>query len=80
MERDRHDESRTADEIREEEEESGPGATAGTEYRHPNDPIGGTAYGGDMMLPPTGDLYNPSPSTGMPGEPAHPKDEDEEPR
>lgn len=34
------------------------------------DPIGGDAYpGGSGMNPPTGDMENPIPESGMPGEP-----------
>lgn len=45
--------------------------------RDANDPIGGDAYtGGGGMLPPTGDMDDPPPSTGVPGNP--PADEPEE--
>jgi hypothetical protein len=37
--------------------------------REGRDPIGGTAYPGGGMLPPTGDMDDPIPETGMPGEP-----------
>jgi hypothetical protein len=80
MERNSDREPRTADEIREREEQSGPESTVGSERRHPNDPIGDTAYGGDMMLPPTGNLYDPPPTSGLSGEPPHSEGEDEEPR
>jgi hypothetical protein len=35
----------------------------------PGDPRGGTAYPGGGMLPPTGDMDDPIPEAGMPGEP-----------
>jgi hypothetical protein len=77
MERNRDDEPRTADEVREKEEEHQVERTAKRDLRHPNDPIGDTAYGGDLMLPPTGDLKDPPPTTGLPGEPPHdPGDEE----
>jgi hypothetical protein len=38
--------------------------------RGPGDPIGDNAYpGGSGMTPPTGDMDDPIPETGMPGEP-----------
>ena len=38
--------------------------------RDPGDPIGDDAYpGGSGMLPPTADMDDPIPETGMPGEP-----------
>lgn len=38
--------------------------------RDAGDPIGDSAYpGGGGVLPPTGDLDDPIPETGMPGEP-----------
>ena len=38
--------------------------------RGAGDPIGGDAYpGGGTMTPPTGDMDDPIPETGMPGEP-----------
>lgn len=33
------------------------------------DPIGGNVYPGGGMLPPTADMDDPIPETGMPGEP-----------
>ena len=37
--------------------------------RENRDPIGGNAYPGGGMMPPTGDMDDPIPETGMPGEP-----------
>ena len=38
--------------------------------RGPGDPIGDDAYpGGSGLMPPTGDMDDPIPETGMPGEP-----------
>ncbi|MDQ2689841.1 MAG: hypothetical protein M3Y29_06170 [Chloroflexota bacterium] len=38
-------------------------------HRDAGDPIGDDAYPGGQMLPPTADLDDPVPETGMPGEP-----------
>ena len=39
--------------------------------RESTDPVGDNAYpGGSGMTPPTGDMDDPIPETGMPGEPA----------
>jgi hypothetical protein len=52
--------------------------------RDAGDPIGDDAYpGGAGMTPPTGDMEDPIPETGMPGEPELGEtqfDEDEPPR
>lgn len=37
--------------------------------RDAGDPIGDDAYPGSGLMPPTGDLDDPIPETGMPGEP-----------
>jgi hypothetical protein len=37
--------------------------------RDAGDPIGGDAYPGGGTIPPTGDMDDPIPETGMPGEP-----------
>lgn len=37
--------------------------------RHAADPIGDDAYPGDQLMPPTADMDDPIPETGMPGEP-----------
>ena len=44
--------------------------------RDAGDPIGGNAYpGGSGMTPPTGDMDDPIPETGMPGEPEQEPDQ-----
>jgi hypothetical protein len=46
--------------------------------RDPNDPIGDSAYmGGGGVLPPTGDMEDPPPTTGIPGAPTDERVEDE---
>ena len=37
--------------------------------RDASDPIGDDAYPGGQMMPPTADMDDPIPETGMPGEP-----------
>jgi hypothetical protein len=37
--------------------------------REPRDPIGDDAYPGGQMQPPTADMDDPVPESGMPGEP-----------
>ena len=37
--------------------------------REATDPIGSDAYPGDQLMPPTGDMDDPIPETGLPGEP-----------
>jgi hypothetical protein len=46
--------------------------------RDPDAPIGDDAYpGGSGTLPPTGDMDDPIPETGMPGEPTLEEEEEE---
>ena len=43
--------------------------------RDAGDPIGDDAYPGGQMMPPTADMDDPIPETGMPGEPRHEPDQ-----
>ena len=46
--------------------------------RQPGDPIGDDAYPGGQLQPPTADMDDPIPETGMPGEPEASRDQLEE--